>query len=327
MAVKTMIQAITEAMDVALEKDENVLIFGEDVGRNGGVFRATVDLQEKHGKDRVFDTPLAESAIGGLAIGLALEKYRPIMEIQFSGFFFEVMDSIAGQAARYRYRTSSTRTMPITIRAPFGGGVHTPEMHSDNLEGLMAQTPGVKVVIPSNPADAKGLLLASIEDNDPVIFLEHMKLYRSIKGEVPEGYYTTPLGKAAITRAGTDISIITYGAMVQQALKVAEELEKENISVEVVDLRTVSPLDLETIIASVEKTGRAVIVQEAQRQAGVGAMVMSEIAERAILSLKAPIGRVAAPDTIFPFGMAENDWLPNSEDIKVKVLEAMNFDV
>lgn len=326
MADMTMIQAITDAMDVALEKDENVLIFGEDVGKNGGVFRATAGLQEKHGEDRVFDTPLAESGIGGMAVGLSLENYRPIMEVQFLGFLFEVMDSIAGQAARYRYRMSSTRTMPITIRSPFGGGVHTPEMHADNLEGLLAQTPGLKVVIPSNPADAKGLLLAAIEDNDPVVFLEHMKLYRSIRGEVPEGYYTTPLGKAVVAKEGKDISVITYGAMVQESIKAADALEKEGISVEVVDLRTVSPIDIETIQQSVEKTGRVVVVQEAQRQAGVGAMVMSELAERAILSLKAPIGRIAAPDTVFPFGMAEHDWLPNSEDIKTKILEIINFD-
>lgn len=326
MAQLTMIQAITEALDIALERDENTLIFGEDVGKNGGVFRATDGLQEKHGEDRVFDTPLAESGIGGLAIGLALEKYRPIPEIQFFGFVFEVMDSIAGQMSRTRYRMGGTRTMPITIRSPFGGGVHTPELHSDNLEGLMAQTPGIKVVIPSNPYDAKGLLLASIEDNDPVVYLEHMKLYRSFREEVPEGYYTVPLGKANIVTEGSDVTIVTYGAMVREAKKAVEALAAEGISVEVIDLRTVSPIDLDTIIASVEKTGRLVVVQEAQRQAGVGAHVMSEIAERAILNLKAPIGRVAAPDTVFPFGLAENDWLPNEEDIANKVREIVSFD-
>ncbi len=212
------------------------------------------------------------------------------------------------------------------IRSPFGGGVHTPEMHSDNLEGLMAQTPGLKVVIPSNPADAKGLLLAAIEDNDPVVYLEHMKLYRSFKEEVPEGYYTVELGKANVARAGTDVTVVTYGAMVREALKAAETLAGENISVEVIDLRTVSPIDYETIQASVAKTGRLVVVQEAQRQAGVGAMVMAEIAEKAILTLKAPIGRVAAPDTVFPFGLAEHDWLPNEQDIVNKVREIAQFD-
>ena len=326
MAQLTMIQAITNALDLALEKDENTLIFGEDVGKNGGVFRATEGLQEKHGEDRVFDTPLAESAIGGLAIGLALEKFRPIPEIQFFGFVFEVMDSIAGQMSRTRYRMGGTRTMPITIRSPFGGGVHTPELHSDNLESLMTHTPGVKVVIPSNPYDAKGLLLAAIEDNDPVIYLEHMKLYRSFRDEVPEEYYTIPLGKAAVTTEGSDVTIVTYGYMVREAIKAAETLKAEGISAEVIDLRTVSPIDTDTIIKSIEKTGRLVVVQEAQRQAGVGAAVMAEIAERAILNLKAPIGRVAAPDTIFPFGLAENDWLPNEDDISNKVREIVNFD-
>ncbi len=325
MAQKTMIQAITEALEQEMERDQEILIFGEDVGKNGGVFRATAGLQEKFGEERVSDTPLAESGIGGLAIGLALQGFRPVPEIQFIGFIFEVMDSIVGQAARTRYRMSSTRTLPITIRTPFGGGVHTPEMHSDNLEGLIAQSPGIKVVVPSNPYDAKGLLIASIRDNDPVFFMEHMKLYRSFRDEVPEESYTVPLGKAAITREGKDVSVITYGAMVREAIKAADELEKEGISVEIVDLRTISPLDIETIVASVEKTGRVVIVQEAQRQAGVGAMVMSEISERAVLSLEAPIGRVAAPDTVFPFGLAEGSWLPNANDIADKVKEVYNF--
>lgn len=325
MAQKTMIQAITDALAHELERDPNVLIFGEDVGKNGGVFRATQDLQDKFGEDRVFNTPLAESGIGGLAIGLALEGYRPVPEIQFLGFIFEVMDSVVAQAARTRYRMSSTRTMPITFRAPFGGGVHTPELHSDNLEGLLAQSPGIKVVIPSNPYDAKGLMIASIRDNDPVIFLEHMKLYRSFREEVPDEAYVVPIGKAAVPVEGTDVSVITYGAMVREAIKAAEKLAAEGISVEVVDLRTVSPLDLDTILASVQKTGRVVVVQEAQRQAGVGAMVMSEIAERAVLHLEAPIGRVAAPDTIFPFGQAEHDWLPNATDIEEKIKEVYNF--
>ncbi len=328
MAQLTMVQAITNALDNALEKDKETLIFGEDVGVNGGVFRATEGLNEKYGDDRVFDTPLAESVIGGLAIGLALEDYRPIMEIQFFGFVFEVMDSISAQMSRTRYRMGQTRTMPITVRAPYGGGVHAPELHSDSLEGLMAQTPGVKVVIPSNPYDAKGLLLASIEDNDPVIFLEHMRLYRSFRDEVPEEYYTLPLGKAAVAHEGTDVSIVTYGYMVREALDAAEALKEQGISAEVIDLRTIQPLDVDTIIESVKKTGRLVVVQEAQRQAGVAANVMAEVSERkeAILSLKAPIARVAAPDTVFPFGLAENDWLPNAEDIKDAVLNVVEFD-
>lgn len=325
MAQKTMIQAITNALDLELASDENVLIFGEDVGKNGGVFRATEGLQVKHGEDRVFDTPLAESGIGGLSIGLALEGFRPVPEIQFFGFIFETLDSIAGQMSRTRYRMGGTRNMPITIRAPFGGGVHTPEMHSDNFEGMITQIPGIRVVVPSNPYDAKGLLIAAIRSNDPVLYLEHMKLYRSFREEVPDESYTVPLDKAAVTLEGSDVSIITYGAMVREAKKAAENLAKDNISVEIIDLRTIAPLDIKTIIASVEKTGRVVIVQEAQKQAGVGAQVASEISERAVLSLEAPIGRVSAPDTPFPFGQAESTWLPNATDIENKVKEVINF--
>ena len=325
MAQKTMIQAITNALDLELASDENVLIFGEDVGKNGGVFRATEGLQAKHGEERVFDTPLAESGIGGLSIGLALEGFRPVPEIQFFGFVFETLDSIAGQMSRTRYRMGGTRNMPITIRAPFGGGVHTPEMHSDNFEGMITQIPGIRVVVPSNPYDAKGLLIAAIRSNDPVLYLEHMKLYRSFREEVPDESYTVPLDKAAVTLEGSDVSIITYGAMVREAKKAAENLAKDNISVEIIDLRTIAPLDIKTIIASVDKTGRVVIVQEAQKQAGVGAQVASEISERAVLSLEAPIGRVSAPDTPFPFGQAESTWLPNATDIENKVKEVINF--
>lgn len=325
MAQKTMIQAITNALDLELADDKNVLIFGEDVGKNGGVFRATEGLQAKHGEDRVFDTPLAESGIGGLSIGLALEGFRPVPEIQFFGFVFETMDSIAGQMSRTRYRMGGTRNMPITIRAPFGGGVHTPELHSDNFEGMITQIPGIRVVVPSNPYDAKGLLISAIRSNDPVLYLEHMKLYRSFREEVPDESYTVPLDKAAVVTEGTDVSIITYGAMVREAIKAAENLAKENIEAEVIDLRTIAPLDVATIIASVEKTGRVVIVQEAQKQAGVGAQVASEISERAVLSLEAPIARVSAPDTPFPFGQAEATWLLNATDIENKVKEVINF--
>jgi len=325
MAQMTMIQAITDALRCELKNDENVLVFGEDVGVNGGVFRATEGLQQEFGMDRVFDTPLAESGIGGLAIGLALTGYRPVPEIQFFGFVFEVMDSISGQLARMRYRSGGVYSAPVTIRSPFGGGVHTPEMHSDSLEGLMAQSPGLKVVIPSTPYDAKGLLISAIRDNDPVVFLEHLKLYRSIKEEVPEESYTIPLGKADVKREGKDLSIFAYGLMVHESLKAAEELEKEGYSVEVVDLRTVQPLDIETIIASVEKTNRAIVVQEAQKQAGIAANVVAEITERAILSLEAPVLRVAAPDTVYPFPQAENIWLPNYKDILDTAKKVLTF--
>lgn len=325
MAQMTMIQAITDAMRNELKRDEKVLVFGEDVGKNGGVFRATDGLQKEFGEDRVFDTPLAESGIGGLATGLALTGFRPVMEIQFFGFVFETFDAIASQMARMRYRSGGVYTSPVTIRSPFGGGVKTPELHADSLEGLMAQTPGLKVVVPSTPYDAKGLLISAIRDNDPVVFLEHMKLYRSFREEVPEEEYTIPLGVADVKRKGKDISIITYGAMVHASLRAAEELAKEGIEAEVIDLRTISPLDIDTIVASVEKTNRAIVVQEAQKQAGIAANVVSEIMERAVLSLEAPVKRVTAPDTVYPFAQAEDVWLPNYQDIVETAKEVINF--
>ncbi|MEK3989401.1 MULTISPECIES: alpha-ketoacid dehydrogenase subunit beta [Robertmurraya] len=325
MAQMTLIQAITDALRIELRNDPNVLLFGEDVGNNGGVFRATEGLQKEFGEERVFDTPLAESGIGGLAIGLGLQGFRPIMEIQFFGFVYEVIDSISGQMARMRYRSGGRYNSPVTIRSPFGGGVHTPELHADSLEGLMTQQPGLKVVIPATPYDAKGLLLSAIRDNDPVIFLEHMKLYRSFRQEVPEEEYTIPLGKADVKREGKDLSIITYGAMVHESLKAAEELEKEGFSVEVVDLRTLAPLDIDAIVASVEKTGRAIVVQEAQKQAGIAAQVVAEINDRAILSLEAPVLRVAGPDTVYPFSQAETVWLPNYKDVIETAKKVLSF--
>ncbi|GKV66052.1 MULTISPECIES: alpha-ketoacid dehydrogenase subunit beta [Sporosarcina] len=325
MAQMTMIQAITDALRTELKNDEKVLLFGEDVGANGGVFRATEGLHKEFGEDRVFDTPLAESGIGGLAIGLALTGFRPIMEIQFFGFLFEVLDSVSGQMARMSFRTGGHFNAPVTIRAPFGGGVATPEMHADSLEGIVASQPGLTVVIPSTPYDAKGLLISAIKDDNPVIFLEHMKLYRSFRQEVPEEEYTIPLGKADVKREGNDLTIIAYGAMVQESLKAAEALEKEDYSVEVIDLRTIQPLDVETIIKSVEKTNRAIVVQEAQRQAGIAANVVAEITERAILSLEAPVLRVTAPDTVYPFAAGESTWLPNAKDIAAKAKEVLTF--
>jgi pyruvate dehydrogenase E1 component beta subunit len=325
MAQMTMIQAINNAMATELKNDENVLLFGEDVGVNGGVFRATEGLQKEFGEERVFDTPLAESGIASLGLGLTLSGYRPIVEIQFFGFLFEAMDGIAGQIARHRHRSGGSKQMPLVIRAPFGGGVHTPELHADSLEGLMAQTPGLKVVIPTSPAEAKGLLIEAIRSNDPVVFLEHMKLYRSFREDVPDEEYTVEIGKAKVKREGTDVSLIAYGAMVQESIKAAEALEEEGISAEVIDLRTVSPVDYDTLVESVEKTNRAVVIQEAQRQAGVGASVVSELTERTILSLEAPIKRVTAADTVYPFTQAEGVWLPNKDDIIERAKEVINF--
>lgn len=326
MAQMTMIQAITNALDVELGLNDKVLVFGEDVGHNGGVFRATEGLQQKYGSNRVFDTPLAESGIAGLAVGLALQGFRPVPEIQFSGFMFEAMDQIVSQASRMRYRSNARYIAPITFRAPFGGGVKTPELHADSLEGLLLQSPGIKVVIPSTPYDAKGLLISAIRDNDPVFFLEHMKLYRSIREEVPEEAYTVPIGKARIAREGSDITIVTYGAMVHTALKAAEEFAKtKGIQAEVIDLRTISPLDIETVVASIKKTHRAMVLQEAQRSAGAGAEIIAQINENAIYYLEGPVLRVSPPDTVYPFGLIEDDWLPSPKHVERGLEKVLNL--
>ncbi len=256
--------------------------------------------------------------------GLSDDQMVELMkQMVFSRILHERSSKLSKQG---RFRFHGTRKFPIVVRSPYGGGTKTPEMHADSLEGLMAQTPGLRVVMQATPADEKGLLLSSIESDDPVIFLENLRLYRSIRGEVPEGYYTTPLDKANVVREGKDVTVVTYGGMVHTSLAAAEDLAKEGIDVEVIDLRTVSPLDLDTIGKSIEKTGRVVVAQEAQRQAGIGAMVMSEISERFIMSLDAPIGRVAAPDSVYPFALAENEWLPKEDDVIDKIKEVVNFD-
>ncbi|GGJ13799.1 2-oxoisovalerate dehydrogenase subunit beta [Alicyclobacillus cellulosilyticus] len=326
MAQMTMIQAINHALDLELARDDKVLVFGEDVGKNGGVFRATEGLQAKYGEQRVFDTPLAESGIAGLAVGLAIQGFRPVPEIQFFGFVFEAFDEIASQAARMRYRSGGRYHCPITFRAPFGGGVKTPELHADSLEGLLLQTPGIKVVIPSTPYDAKGLLITSIRDNDPVFFLEHMKLYRSFRQEVPEDAYTIPLGVANVVREGKDITVIAYGAMVHTALRAADEWAKTSgLQAEVIDLRTISPLDIETIVKSIKKTHRAVVVQEAQRSAGAAAEIIAQINEHAIYHLEGPVLRITPPDTVYPFAMAEDDWIPSPQRVIRGLEKAMNL--
>ncbi|MBX5437875.1 MAG: alpha-ketoacid dehydrogenase subunit beta [Alicyclobacillaceae bacterium] len=326
MAQMTMIQAITNALDLELQRDERVLVFGEDVGHNGGVFRATEGLQKKYGAQRVFDTPLAESGICGLATGLAIQGFRPVAEIQFFGFVFEAMDQIAGQASRMRYRTGGRFHCPVVYRAPFGGGVKTPELHSDSLEGLFVQTPGLKVVVPSNPYDAKGLLIAAIRDNDPVLFLEHMKLYRSFRQEVPDEAYTLPIGQANVVRPGKDVTVIAYGAMVHTAIKAADEWAKaRGIEAEVIDLRTISPIDIDTIVTSIKKTHRAVVVQEAQRSAGVAAEVIAQINEHAIYHLEGPVLRITPPDTVYPFTLIEDEWIPSPKQVVGGLERVMNL--
>ncbi len=318
----TIVQALNEALAIKLAEDENTLIFGEDIGKNGGVFRVTDGLQAKFGENRVFDTPLAESGILGMSIGLAENKFRPVPELQFFGFVLEAMDSIAGQMSRYRYRTGGTKNLPITIRAPFGGGVHTPELHSDSFEGMVTQVPGIRVVVPSSPYDAKGLLISAIESDDPVLFLEHLKLYRSVKEDVPEEKYSVPLDKAKIVHEGSDVTVIAYGQMVQESLKAAEIAE---VSVEVIDLRTISPVDMETIETSVKKTGNVIVVQEAQRSSGVMGNLLGEIAEHCFMYLDSPPKRVTPPDTPFAFGAAESIWIPNSTDIVKTIKETLEF--
>lgn len=325
MAQLNMKEAIRDALRVELKRDPNVLLFGEDVGNVGGVFRVTEGLQKEFGEERVFDTPLAESAIGGLAVGLGIQGFRPVAEIQFVGFIFEALDQMVVQAARMRFRSGGKYNSPIVFRTPFGGGVKAAELHTDSLEGLLTQTPGIKVVVPSNPYDAKGLMIASIRDNDPVFFMEHLNLYHAFRAEVPEEDYVVELGKANVVREGSDVTIITYGMMVHTSVKAAEELEKQGIKVEVIDLRTISPIDIDTVVASVKKTNRAIVVQEAQKSAGVAAEVIAQINEKAILHLETPVLRVAGPDTVYPFAQIEDTWLPNPARIVAAVNKVMNF--
>jgi len=314
-------EAIRDAIRVELKRDDNVILFGEDVGHVGGVFRATEGLQKEFGEERVFDTPLAESAIGGLAVGLAVQGFRPIAEIQFVGFIFEALDQMLIQAARLRYRSGGRYNAPIVFRTPFGGGVKAAELHTDSLEGLAIQTPGIKVVVPSNPYDAKGLMISAIRDNDPVFFMEHLNLYHAFRAEVPEGEYTVPIGKANVVREGKHATILTYGMMVHKSVQAAEEIKKtRGVEIEVIDLRTLSPLDIDTVVESIKKTNRAIVVQEAQAMAGVAPELIAQINEKAILHLEAPVLRVAPPNTIYPFAQIEDAWLPTP----ARIIEGLN---
>jgi pyruvate dehydrogenase E1 component beta subunit len=307
-----MVEALNQALALELERDERVVLLGQDIGPNGGVFRVTDQLQKRFGERRVFDTPLSESAIIGSSVGMAAYGLRPVAEIQFAGFLFLSMSQLVTQAARMRFRSAGAFGCPLVVRSPFGGGVRTPELHPDSLEGVFLQTPGIKVVLPSSPYDAKGLLASAIDDPDPVIFLEHMKLYRSFRQEVPEERYTLPLGQANVVREGSDASVIAYGAMVTVALEAAKQIEERSgKSVEVIDLRTIWPLDEATITASVEKTGRAVIVHEAPRAGGIGAELTAIINERCLYSLLKPVERVTGYDVPYPVPGHEDFYVPN----------------
>ncbi|HEY4383208.1 MAG TPA: alpha-ketoacid dehydrogenase subunit beta [Ktedonobacteraceae bacterium] len=316
----TMVEALNQALTLEMERDERVVMCGQDIGKNGGVFRVTDKLQQRFGEKRVFDTPLSESAIIGSSVGMAVYGLRPIAEIQFGGFLYVCMNQLVTQAARMRSRSAGVFGCPLVVRAPYGGGVRTPDLHSDSLEGLFMQTPGLKVVIPSNPYDAKGLLASAVADPDPVLFLENIKLYRSFRQETPEDYYTLPLGKANIVQPGDDVSVFAYGAMIPVALEAAQQVQQElDISVEVVDLRTVWPLDEACIISSVEKTGRAVIVHEAPRAGGVGAEISAIINEHCLYSLLKPIERVTGYDTPYPVPGQEDYYVPTA----ARVLDAL----
>jgi pyruvate dehydrogenase E1 component beta subunit len=324
MAEVPMIDALTMAMAWELEHDSRVVVLGEDVGVNGGVFRATAGLQKRFGEDRVQDTPLAEGMIAGVSIGMAAQGMLPIAEIQFMGFIYPTVDQIINHAARLRNRTRGRLTCPMVLRAPFGGGIHAPEHHSESTEALFAHMPGVRVVIPSSPARAYGLLLAAIRDPDPVVFLEPKRIYRLHKQEVEDNGKALPLDICYILREGTDVTVVTWGAMTFETLKAVDQLAKNGISCEVIDLTTISPIDYETILESVEKTGRLVIVHEAARTCGVGAEIAAIVAEKGIYDLHGPIIRVTGYDVVMPLFRREMDYMPSVSKITDAIKETLN---
>ncbi len=311
----TLIDAVTMALARELEADPRVVILGEDVGVNGGVFRATAGLQARFGADRVMDTPLAEGMIAGVSIGMAAQGMRPVAEIQFMGFIYPTIDQMLNHAGRLRNRTRGRLSCPMVLRAPFGGGIHAPEHHSESTEAIFAHMPGVRVVIPSSPARAYGLLLAAIRDPDPVVFLEPKRIYRLNRQHVEDNGKALPLDVCYILREGEDVTLVTWGAMTYETLKAADRLAKSGVSCEVIDLATVSPIDYDTILESVEKTGRLVIVHEAARTCGVGAEVAAIVAEKGLYDLKAPIRRVTGYDVVMPLFRREMDYMPSVEKI------------
>jgi pyruvate dehydrogenase E1 component beta subunit len=315
MAEMYLAQAVNDGLDAALGADDRVVLLGEDIGRTGGVFRITDGLLEKYGPKRVYDTPVAESGIVGAAFGMAIAGMRPVVEMQFMGFSYPAYDQVINHVARIRNRSNGRFTAPMVIRIPFGGGIGAAEHHSESLEAIYAHIPGIKVVVPSTPYDAKGLLLAAIEDPDPVVFLEPIRSYRAVKEEVPGIYYTVDIGLVRVERQGTDVTLISWGAMMKETRATAGALEAEGISVEVIDLHTLSPLDSNGILRSVNKTGRAVVIHEAPRTGGFGGEIAAVIQERALYSLQAPVLRVTGPDTIFPLKRSESHYLPSVEQI------------
>jgi len=315
MAEVNLAQALNGALDTALASDDRVVLLGEDIGRTGGVFRITDGLRDKHGQERVFDTPVAESGIVGAAFGMAIAGMRPVAELQFLGFSYPAYDQVINHVARIRNRSNHRFTAPLVIRIPYGGGIGAAEHHSESTEAIYAHIPGVKVVVPSTPRDARGLLLAAVEDPDPVVFLEPIRLYRAIKEDVPEIYYKVDIGPVRIERAGTDVTLISWGAMMKETRQAASDLEEDGVSVEVIDVRTLTPLDREGIAASVEKTGRAVVIHEAPLTGGFGGEIAATIQELCLYSLLAPVQRVTGWDTVFPLKRSEGHYLPSVDRI------------
>ena len=324
MVVANVVQAVTMALRQELKRDKNVVVMGEDVGLNGGVFRATDGLQKEFGANRVIDTPLAELGIVGTAIGMAVNGMRPVAEIQFSGFLYGAFDQLLSHAARIRSRSRGRFTCPLVVRAPYGAGMRALELHCESGEAIFSHVPGLKMVIPSNPYDTKGLLAAAIRDPDPVIFYEPMRMYRAIKQDIPEDDYIVPLGKANIIQPGDDVTLIAWGAMIKTCQDAIAKLQGK-YSVELVDLRTINPYDAETIIASVKKTGRCVIAHEAIRTSGFAAELIASINEKALLSLHAPVVRVTGPDVPMPFAKLENYHIPDANRIIKGIEKAMSF--
>lgn len=321
----TLIEAITQALAYEMAHDKDVVVLGEDVGVNGGVFRATVGLLEKFGPERVLDTPLAESMIGGLSIGMAAQGLKPVAEFQFMGFIYPALDQIINHASRMRNRTRGRITCPAVFRTPYGAGIHAPEHHSESTEAIFAHTPGVRVVIPSSPARAYGLMLAAIRDPDPVIYLEPSRIYRLVKQNVPDNGEALPLDQCFVLREGSDVTLVAWGAMINETMIVAKQLESEGISAEVIDVATIKPLDTETILNSIAKTGRCVIIHEAPLTCGVGAEIAAQIAEKGLMSLQAPIQRVTGYDTVVPYFKLEKQYIPSKTRILNAVRKVMEF--
>ena len=324
MVVATIVQAVNMALKQEMKRDKSVILLGEDVGVDGGVFRASDGLIQEFGKERVFDTPLAELGIVGTSIGLAINGMKPVAEIEFSGFMYATMDQILSHAVRIRTRSRGSFTCPMVIRTPYGGGIRALELHCESGESIFAHIPGLKMVIPSNPYDAKGLLASAIRDPDPVIFYEPMRIYRAIKQDIPEEEYTVPIGKAQVVQEGSQITVISYGSMFKQCMDAIAKMNGK-YSVELIDLRTISPLDEDAIIASVKKTGRCVVVHEAPKTCGFAAEIIAQINEKALLSLQAPVARVTSPDVPFPFSKLENYYFPSQERIIKAIEGVMSF--